>query len=138
MPSITSHPSLTVDGWTNSSIHVADQMLSDFFLSEYSQTFCFPGKVKSFPWMLQRYGDSPEQLAATAQSALLEYMSNQFTDVGVEVSSQQNDGSINTHSLYFFMVFTDTKGETFNLNKLIQVGNSKVLQIMNILRGQRS
>lgn len=135
MPSLTQHPSLTPDGWTNSSIHVADQMLSDFFLSEYSQTFCWPGKVKSFPWMLQRYSDDPIQLAGVAQEALLEYLSKQFTDCNVEVTSKEESTSINRHSLYFFVSFTDTKGETFNLNKLIQVSNSKVLQIMNILKG---
>lgn len=135
MPSQYPHPSLTIDGWTKSSIHVADQMLSDFFLSEYSQTATWPDKVKSFPWLVQRYADDASQLALQVQEHLRNYFSQQFTEVQVEVTAINDVDSVNTNSLSFFMTFVDNAGETFNLNRLLRYSNLKIVEIVNILKG---
>jgi hypothetical protein len=134
MPSKYQHPSLNLDGWTNSSIQVADQMLSDFFLSEYDQTATWPDKVSSFPWFLQQYADDLSAMAAAIQDALLKYFSNQFQQVEVEVLSEPLPDSINQHSLIFYLVFTDSSGEQFNLSKLLRYDNTKITEITNILQ----
>lgn len=135
MPSKYAHASLTTDGWTKSSIHVADQMLSDFFLSEYSQSAMWPDKVKSFPWLMQRYADDAVQLAQQVQAILQSYFTEQFTDVSVEVVADPVDNSINANTLSFFLSFTDDTGETFNLNRLLRYSNLKIVEIVNILQG---
>lgn len=135
MPSKYLHPSLSVDGWTKSAIHVADQMLSDFFLSEYSQTSTWPDKVKSFPWLVQRYTDDASQLALQIQELLKSYFIQQFNDVQVEVLAIQDEGSVNTNSMSFFLAFSDDTGETFNLNRLLRYNNLKIVEIVNILKG---
>lgn len=135
MPAKFLHPSLTVDGWTKSAIHVADQMLSDFFLSEYSQTATWPDKVKSFPWLIQRYADDASQLALQVQELLKNYFSEQFSDVQVEVTAIQDTTSINTNALSFYLVFSDDTGESFNLNRLLRYDNLKIVEIVNILKG---
>ena len=135
MPSKQPHPALTVDGWTSSSIQVADQMLSDFFLSEYSQSFCFPEHVSSLPWLLQRYINDPTTLALEIQQILTTYFSKQFSDVQVEVTANAMENSISVSELSFFMTFTDDTGELFNLNRLLRYNNLKIVEITNILAG---
>ena len=135
MPSKYVHPSLTPDGWSESTLHVADQMLSDFFLSEYSQTATWPDKVNSFPWFIQRYADDPQQLAIQIQETLKSYFGRQFESVEVEVLATADENSINTNSLSFFMTFQDSTGEVFNLNRLIRYSNMKIVEINNILKG---
>lgn len=135
MASKFAYPSLDVDGWTKSSLHVADKMLSDFFLSEYSQTFAFAGTVKSFPWFIQQYESDPLQLISNLQSALSTYFTTQFNDVDVQMNYEKDDTqSINIYSLIFYMTFTDDVGDVFNLSKIIRHDNLKVTEITNILQ----
>ncbi len=135
MPSRYQHPSLTPEGWTSSSIQVIDQMLSDFYLSEYSQTFAWPDDVKSFTWLLQRYGTDPDQLAASVQDTRKSYLSQQFTNVEVEVIANPEETNSTKHALYFYIKLQDTQGEFFNLNQLLQYSNLKIVEISKLMRG---
>jgi len=108
-------------------------MLSDFFLSEYSQTFVFIDDVSSFPWILQQYRGDIDRIAAETKTRLSIYFARQFNDVDVTVSYQANESSINSYALMLFMEFTDTEGETFNLSRLVKHDDLKVTEIISTL-----
>lgn len=135
MPSKHPHPSLTEEGWTSSSIHVADQMLSDFFLSEASQTFAWRNNVKSFPFYLQQNSNDPDKLALVVQEKLTEYFSEQFNSVQVEVLAIKDPESISKHQLSFYINFTDSVGEVFNLSRLLTYTGLNITEISKILQG---
>lgn len=127
---------LSVDGYTNATLRVTDAMLLDFFFSEYSQTYAWPGKVMSFPWYLARYTDDLTRLCQELQSALSFYFSQQFNEVNVEIDTVPVAENSSRHSLRVYMTFSDTMGETFELARLIQYENLKVTSIMRILSGE--
>lgn len=127
---------LTVDGWVNQSIQVIDQMLSDFFLSEYSQTFAFTDNVASFSWILQQYRDNLDTLTGETQRRLTDYLTRQFNEVEVIVEHKLNDDSINTHSLFVFMSVRDMAGEEFTLTRVAKHNGLKVNEINKILSGE--
>lgn len=133
MGSKHTYPSLTTQGWLKQTISVFDQMLSDFFLSEYSQTFCFKGGVSSFPWILQQYKGDIELVANKTQESLSGYLGTQFNDVIVETSYKQEEDSINRYSLGLFIELSGTDGEKVNLMRLINFDDTKVSSIMKTL-----
>ena len=134
MTSTTLHPALDTDGWVNTSVKVADYMLSHFFLSDYSQTTHFPGEVSSFVWILQHYQDSVTRICEITQSTLSKYFSKQFSDVDIQVTEITDAAtSINISHLGVYLVFTDKDGVTFNLSRLIHYDGMKITSITEML-----
>lgn len=133
MSSRTLLPTLSTQGWINRPLSVYDTMLSDFFLSEYSQTFVFIDDVSSFPWILQQFRGDIERISAETKSRLSIYFARQFNDVEVTVTYQANENSINSYALVLFMEFTDSEGETFNLSRLVKHDDLKVTEIISTL-----
>ncbi len=133
MTSRTLLPTLSTQGWINRPVSVYDTMLSDFFLSEYSQTFVFIDDVSSFPWILQQYRGDIDRIASETKARLSIYFARQFNDVEVTVTYQANENSINSYALMLFMEFTDSTGEVFNLNRLIKHDDLKVNEIISTL-----
>lgn len=133
MSSLTLHPSLDTDGWLETTIKVADAMLSHFFLSDYSQTSEFRGEVSSFSYILQLHqGDLP-RIREVTQSTLSRYFSKQFTDVDVQVADIKNVESINKQQIGIYLVFTDGDGISHNLSRLINYSDMKINEIISVL-----
>ena len=126
-------PSLTSQGWLKQSISVFDQMLGEFFLSEYSQTFCFTGGVSSFPWILQQYKGDMEVITERTKAALVTYLLTQFTKVDVEVSYKLEKDSISRYSLSLYIEITGSDGETINLTRLVNHSDTRVSEILKTL-----
>lgn len=132
------YPGLSVEGWTSASLTVADQLLSDFFLSEYSQTYQFTNSVSSFPWIIQQYKENLTELQSVLQNTLTNYFLKQFHEVEVEVLTEIVEGSINHIAIRFFMEFTDTTGERFNLSRMIKHDGMRIIEISNYLNGENN
>lgn len=126
-------PSLSVQGWLQQTITVFDQMLGEFFLSEYSQTFCFTGSVSSFPWILQQYKGDLQAICNRTQEALGRYLGTQFNEVVAEVTYKSVPESINRYTLGLFIEITGTNGEKTNLSRLVNFDDTKVSSIMKTL-----
>ena len=131
MTSKTLHPVLDTDGWVNSSIKVADYLLSHFFLSDYSQTAHFPGQVASFAWIVQRYQGDYTRIQEEIQSTLAAHFEKQFSNIEIQVGDVPNADSNNRKQLSLYLVFTDASGTSFNLSRIIQYSDN--LKITNII-----
>ena len=131
MTSKTLHPVLDTDGWVNSSIKVADYLLSHFFLSDYSQTAHFPGQVASFAWIVQRYQGDYTRIQEEIQSTLAAHFEKQFSNIEIQVGDVPNADSNNQKQLSLYLVFTDASGTSFNLSRIIQYSDN--LKITNII-----
>ena len=131
MTSKTLHPVLDTDGWVNSSIKVADYLLSHFFLSDYSQTAHFPGQVASFAWIVQRYQGDYTRIQEEIQSTLASHFEKQFSNIEIQVGDVPNADSNNQKQLSLYLVFTDASGANFNLSRTIQYSDN--LKITNII-----
>ena len=133
MTSKTLHPTLDTDAWVNSPIKTADYLLSHFFLSDYSQTAHFKGRVASFAWIVQHYQGDYERIQTELQSTLSAHFEKQFSDVEVQIADVPNPDSINQKQLSLYLVFTDTTGTEYNLARIVQYSdNLKVTNIISV------
>lgn len=126
-------PAVDTDGWTKTSVKVADYLFSHFFLSDYSQTAVFNGKVASFAWILQRNQSDISSIMSVTQETLSQYFSKQFDEVEVEVYEIPNEESINDHKLTLFLSFKDKDGVSHNLERIIKYQGLKVTEIISVV-----
>lgn len=129
-------PTLSGDGWVNSSLKVADYLLSHFFLSDYSQTYFYEGYVASMPWIIQDTQGDMSKTCKVVQETLSTYFTRYFNDVVVEVTDvtdETNDPSRGQISIY--LNFTDTENKQYTMAKLINIIDSKIKSIIDINNG---
>ena len=126
-------PAVDTDGWTKTSVKVADYLFSHFFLSDYSQTAVFNGKVASFAWILQRNQSDISSIMSVTQETLSQYFSKQFDEVEVEVYEIPNEESINDHKLTLFLSFKDKDGVSHSLERIIKYQGLKVTEIISVV-----
>ena len=74
-------PSLSLDGWVGSTQEAADYLFSHFFLSEVSQTECYPSYITSFPELIERNNGDMTKTRDDTEAALRFYFSNYFLDI---------------------------------------------------------
>lgn len=125
-------PTLSLDGWVGSTQEAADYLFSHFFLSEVSQTECYPTYVTSFPELIERNNGDMSKTRSDTEAALRFYFSNYFYDVETECTIEDvTPGSSNT-AIRIFVEFKDANGNTFNLARLGTIENSKIVQIVDL------
>ena len=126
------YPSLSQDGWVNNSIRIADKILSDFFLSDYSQSYVYVGAVSSFAWIIQnQQGDIPNT-ASLMQKTLNIYFSKYFNNVVIESSEQVNLDSPSKGEITLYIKFTDSEGNEYVLGKLLEIADMTLTKIINL------
>ena len=125
-------PSLAPEGWVSTPSEMADYMLSHFFLSEFSRSQLFAGKVKSFVYILQDNQNNINGITRTTRDTLEEYFKNYFTGVAVEVISKEQSTGSNVFDLHIYVGFTGNDGQEYSLGKIINTVDSKVVKIMAI------
>ena len=128
-------PTVSTDGWVNSPVKTADYMLSHFFLSDFSQTFSFPDKVRSFSNILYETQGDPSQFTLRLRENLVSYFSSQFSNVDVEVILKDDPTSNNKKYFTLFLEFSDTTGEVHNLSRMLEQDGTKISNIIAINNG---
>jgi len=129
-------PSLSEDGWVDSSIKIADYLLSHFFLSDYSQTYLYTGKISSLPWIIQHTQKNILDTVTLTQSTLNDYFKRYFDNVEVEVTEVPNAQDISYAQISIYLSFVDKNGIVQTLSKLIGIKDSKIHKIININNGE--
>lgn len=129
------YPGLTVEGWTNRSVTLADLLLSDFFLCEKSQTFNFPEDVASFPYICRHYQGKVSEICYQTQNTLASYLGKFFERVDIEVTSKAESESSSSYALYIYLQVTDSEGEIVSLNRMLTNENNTISSLMAIATG---
>lgn len=124
-------PSLSEDHWASGSIKVADILLSHFFLSDYSQTYLYPGMVSSLPWILQETQNDMARTLTLAQSTLSNYFNKHFNNVVVEVSEVENKTNPSKAQISLYIQFTDNDKKEYVIGKLLEIADTKITKIIN-------
>ncbi len=125
-------PTLSKAGWSKGLAERLDYILSDFFTSEYSQSYIFSGSISSLPYLMQRYqGDIPGLVAAT-RTTLEDYLGGYFESVIVDVTSNhgviENPTNIVTLTIYCQVI---ENGKQYSVAKQIESIDSKINKIVN-------
>lgn len=125
------YPSLDTVGWIDTPIKAIDAMVSHFFLSDYSQTACFPGGVSSFAWIVENNQGNVQSTISALQIRLHNYLSKQFPEVTCEIGEIKNETSINKKLLSLYLTVTDQSGETFNMSRVIDYTELTMVKIID-------
>lgn len=128
-------PSLSTDGWITSSSLKLDDLLADFYYSEYSQTSVFPKEVASLPYIIQNNRNDPIATAAATRRTLYTYLSRYFNSVTVECSASFDDPSANKAAIKLFVEVFDTAGIAQTANTLLTYLDSKFQEAISLNNG---
>lgn len=126
------YPSLSEDGWVNNSVKIADKLLSDFFISDFSQTYLYSGAVSSFPWIIQNKQGNITETAVLVQSTLNVYFSRYFNNVVVESQDQTSADSPSKGQITLYVKFTDDDGIEYVVGKLLEITDMNITKIINL------
>lgn len=127
-------PSLSEDGWVDSTPRKADYMMAHFVAADFSQSYIYAGKVTSFPYILAVNQGNMGAILSQTQHALMNYFSAYFQQVDVSVTEVPNDGS-SVAIISIVINFIDASGQTYSFAKLIKTMDSKFLEIVDINNG---
>lgn len=129
------YPGLTVEGWTNRSVTLADLLLSDFFLCEKSQSFSFQDDVASFPYICRRYQGNINEICQQTQDVLAVYLGKFFHTVDIEVTSEAETANSTRYSMFIYLKMTDADGEVTSLSRMLVNENNTITSLMAIATG---
>lgn len=127
--------SLDTMGWIEDTAHKADRLLAYFMVSEYSQSVAHKGKVKSFPYILNKNAGDLLQLRADVDSALLSILSAHFDEASVQVEVKEilNDDKKPTGKVDIkVMAIVTENGIKHSLGKLCHSLNGKVKELVDL------
>jgi hypothetical protein len=125
-------PSLSEDGWVNTTSKMVDYMMSHFLLSEYSRDPLYRGNITSLPYILQSSNGNVEDAIANARTALQTYFSRYFDNVEVQVVEQPNDEQPGLAQIKIYIQFTDKNGVTDSVGRLILIAGTIVQSILDL------
>jgi len=125
-------PTLSPEGWVQSTAEQADYLISHFFTSLYSQTHIYPKNVSSFQWVIQDAQGDMEKTSSTLKSVLSLYFGRYFDNVDVQVTYEQLPVDTSQVNVTLYVSFTDKSGKDFILGKTIELLNSKISKIISI------
>ncbi len=125
-------PTLSGRGWLRTSAEKADQILSWFYVSDYSQSELFLGNITSFAYLVQRYGSDKNMLVThtndTLEAYFRRYMPNTFVSVTAKYLNEElQDGP---YALNILLRGQNSDGSFWNYADEIQVINSTFKRVM--------
>ena len=130
MPSKHLYPDLSVDGWINEPLKVANKLLLDFFTSLHSQSNLFMNNINSYSQLMYMYGDRPQELADNTKSVLSKYFSDMFDSVEVVTSIIASDTM--TKQITIALKFSDSSGQVYDITKLFEMSNLTVNKVIDL------
>lgn len=129
------YPSLSEDSWITSPERTADYLFSNFFVSDYSQTYMYPGLVSSLPWILQNNQGSISDSIREIRQTLSTYFSHYFESVEVNVDEVPNEEQPSKVHLSMYVKFLDNSGQERVLGKILRLNDTIVEKIIEINNG---
>lgn len=128
-------PALSEDGWTNSPMKVADYLITDFLLSDRSQSYLYKDHVSSLPWIIQNTQKDMTRTIVDVQTTLVTYFSRYFNDVVAEVTEIPNVEDPSKAQISIYLKFVDDTQEEFVLGRMIQLIDSKIADVVTLSNG---
>lgn len=124
-------PTLTTANWVSDPSTKAIVLMEYFLASQRSQTAFYTGQITSLPGLIQRHGQDPQRLSERTRDRLQDYLSRYFDEVVVNADATHLD-AINGQFNIRLDVTVVQDGSAYSLGRLIEVGDSKVLQVQDV------
>lgn len=129
-------PSLSLLGWMTNPRESLDILVTQFFLTNASQTNSLYGKIPTAQSILQEFADDPVQAASQMMIQLNDLLRKYYDDSSVSVESRLRDQSKSTSVVEFTISGTvSDNGAIYQLNKIAQTKNGIFLKFLEINNG---
>lgn len=121
-------PTLSLDGWLESTSARCDALLSDFIVAAYSQ---YPQEKieSSLPWLLVRYQGDPSGLETAVVNVLTLYFERYFRKAVVTCSVRDNPQDESKQDLHLSITVTDVDGSSFSVSRVAAAGEQRTLAV---------
>lgn len=125
-------PTLSGRGWLSRPREQADQILSWFFVSDYSQSEAFLGNVTSLSYLVQQYGHDKSLLTENVETTLDAYFKRYMPTSIVTVTSEYINTEIQDgpYRLLIQLLGQDSDGNAINLADEFEVIDSTFQRVM--------
>lgn len=127
-------PTMSLQGFVTDLAGKLDNLLADFFTSDFNQTQLYPGTVVSFYELVQRVGGDAQKLIPLLQQAITTFLTPYYRTVQVEVQAQTPldlDPSIRVE-LIMSIALSDVSGGVGAYQRLLVADDSKMSQIIKL------
>ena len=121
-------PILDANGFSTDLPIKVDEAMSNFYVTQRSQSDSFRGKVVSLSHLIQKFGNDPRQLQEQTQTILGAYFQRQFDGVDLRVTTEVKGPSID---LQIDAILRDGD-EQINLVHAVTYTNSKIKSIIDL------
>lgn len=128
----TAIPQLSEAGWVTNPKEKADLMFAHFFLSEFSQTQFYPGRISSFPYIVQSTLNDVDKLIETTKETLRNYFRPFYSKVSVEMIFNEDKTKPATYIFDISIVLTDQTGKEYSVAKAGIEVDSKTARVLNL------
>lgn len=128
-------PSLSARGWAQDIEDKADLLLSYYFSTDYLQSVLWVGSVTSFSETLEKHNHNPDQLRASLEVQLLDYLSRYFEAATVDVTAKKTDPAKDNELTLEFNVKVQQDGKLYSLGRVVETIDSKILKIFDLING---
>lgn len=125
-------PSLSPNGWVTSAPLKLDDLMADFYYSEYSQSAIYMGHVASLPYIVQNNQNDPYGTANATEQTLLSYLGRYFNSVTVRCTAKYDNPVPNQAAITIFVEVTDQDGKMHTISDLLYFLDSKFQQVIKL------
>ena len=127
-------PTLTVDGFVHSVPQTCDYLLAYFFLSQYSQSNLYYGKISSLAYIIQENGHDEQTMLLRIQSTLTTLFNRYFDSVEVSANIKRNEDNEAQYEIVTELIVR--RGDiSYNVGRQVSLINSVVQNIAELNNG---
>lgn len=127
-------PTLGTQDFITDSANKFAQIFTDFLISDYNQTYLYPGEVTSAPYLVQQAGSDQNVQVRVFQDALSKYLRRYYDDVTVTVSvADLIDPALQggTNLSVIIQVTENTTQTTYG--RMITTANNTITNVTNLI-----
>jgi len=122
---------LSNDGWVSSSKKILDNLLSNYVLTDASQSYLFEDRLVSLPRTYHENINNPEGMVTGVRNDLEGLLNKYFPIVNIDVELK-NVPQTNEVTILIRAVCVDDNNVRTELSKISVIGESKLRKVMNL------
>lgn len=125
-------------GWVNSPLALADNLMADFYASDYSQSYLFEGKIRSMSYLVASNQGDFAALCLAVGVELRDYFTRYFSNVTATAENVTDENS-GYNTMEVILTFCDKneyekKGaaaQIFTLSEVLNLNNGSFTRVLS-------
>lgn len=120
-------PTLSSAGYIQDPAQILDNLLSYFFVADYSQSNAHYGNIASLPYIIKVNSNNRDGLTRDVERTLSRMLASYYDTVSINVTVEENNASPESYDIKVTGSVT-SKGRTYGLAKLASIANDKLIK----------